>query len=737
MKNNILQFFKSYRFTKGLLISTAAFSAITFCYFFLNMVIGAGMAFGVLLASTSDIPGRKKHHIYGVLIAILLAVVSFVCIQFTLTNLYLLFPTLIILVFFNSYISVYGFRASLIAFSGLLAISLSFAKPQSGIDILYNVLYIIGGGLWYLLFSSLFESMRTKQYSDELLTECIQLTAEYLNTRVASLSSKDRESALNRQLSLQNEINEKHETLRSMLLHKRQRSGSMKYQRQQLLIFIELVDILEFAVANAVNYKKFDKSSALFQETTLQIASSMQAVTNRLSDFSEYIMTHKRIPEDNELNTQLRSSLNAIEQFKSQIDIKEKREEVLLLRNLYDYTERQLQKVITLERIINNNLINEITILKRADRNKFITSQDYSFKVFRENLTLKSPIFKHSLRLVVTVLIGYGIGTVFSLQNTYWILLTVMVIMRPGYVLTKERSRQRMIGTLIGGAIALGVVLITNQLLVYIIITFIAMTLAFTFIQQNYKASAVFITLTIIFVYAMLSPNAFEIIQYRMVDTLIGAGLASITNLLLWPAWESQQISELILEAAQTNRRYLHQVNVMYHNKSTDKLPYKISRKNAFIAIGNLHAGFQRMTQEPKSKQQNLNSLYEIVVTQNTLLSATASLGTYIQIHPTTDASAYFDTFMTSIDNELAHCEAILSRTKPKLKETPDLKEAKAYLHHVFDQLSTQRNLEIDTGQEINTELREHMKEVRIISEQLEWLYSLSKNLHTAVKMYQ
>ncbi|MDG3580919.1 FUSC family protein [Galbibacter pacificus] len=738
MRPIIVQFFKSYNFTKGLLISCAAFSAIAICYFFLNMTIGAGAALGVLLISASDIPGNKKHHLNGMLISLLLAITSFIIIHYTMPHVYLLVISLAVLVFINSYISVYGFRASLIAFSGLLAISLSFAHPLSGMDIWYNALYIIGGGMWYLVLSQLVGKLRTQQYSDQLLTECMELTSSYLKTRVASIAAKNRENALNKQLALQNEINEKHETLRAILLHQRQRSGGMYSKRKQLMLFIELIDIHEFAVANPLHYKKYDMGSQGFKKAVDEIAITMNAIANRLQILSNRNLHQQKGMAPVSVNELIANSKMAIEKFKQEVDVKRYREEILQLRNLLDYTEKQHQKVTIIKRILTGTLTDEISErLKNRDRLKFITPQDYSPKLLMENLTLKSPIFKHSLRLVVTVLAGYLIGTFFSLQNAYWIILTIIVIMRPGYVLTKDRSQQRIIGTLIGGAIAVGIVLLTNNIFVYMGITFVAMTLAFTFVQQNYKASAVFITLTIVFVYAMLSPNTLGIIQFRVVDTLVGAILASVANLLLWPTWEKESIQSLILEAIATNKAYLEEAKAFYHDKTELKTSYKLSRKQTFIAIGNLHAGFQRMTQEPKWQQQNLNRLYEIVVTLNSLLSTTASMGTYIQIHHTTDASEYFDAYMNSIIDKLTYCEAIIHKRDFTPQNEPDLNQAKNRLAEIYNNLSAQRNEEIDAGQHaIKDELREQLKEVRIISEQLEWLYALCQNLHAGIKKY-
>src|SRR5690606_40249844 len=102
-----------------------------------------------------------------------------------------------------------------------------------------------------------------------------------------------------------------------------------------------------------------------------------------------------------------------------------------------------------------------------SESRRFIVSQDYSFNILLRNLSFKSNIFKHSLRLAVTVVLGYILGSVFVFQNPYWILLTIIVIMRPSYGLTKARSKDRIIGTFIGGALAAGMVLLIQNPYLY------------------------------------------------------------------------------------------------------------------------------------------------------------------------------------------------------------------------------------------------------------------------------
>lgn len=728
----VAQISKTYNFTKGLLISSAAFSAVAICYYFFNMPMGIGMASGVLIISASDIPGNNKHHLYGMLTSTLLAMVNFLIIQHAFPYDYLIFIILGVLVFLNAYIAIYGFRASLVAFSGLMTIIFSVARPYSGEDLWLNAFYILLGSLWYIILAVIFGSFRTRQYSEVLINECMELTAEYLKSRVAAINPEQRREALSKQLDLQHEINEKHESLRDILLHQRQRSGGMYSKRRQLLLFIELIDIHEFAVANPFRYKNYDSGSEKFKAVTAQIAEVMNAIANSLlvlsNNASDKIANRSSLQQIEQL---LGQGESAVKNFENSGDGEQHHNEVLQLKHLLDYVKNQYKKVKLVRAIRRSTNAKNTLEVSHRDQMKFINAQDYSPKLLLENLSLKSPIFKHSLRLVITVLVGYLIGIYFEIQNAYWIMLTIIVIMRPGYVLTKDRTKQRIVGTLIGGVVAMGIVLLTSNMILYMVITFIALTLSITLVQQNYKVSAAFVTLTIVFIYAMIAPNALEIIEYRITDTIIGAALASVANILLWPSWEKESIKTLIEEAIMANKAYLEEVRKFYHNKVELKTSYKVSRKQTFIAMGNLHAGFQRMTQEPKKQRQNMDEIYKIVVTLNSLLSATASLGTYTQIHKTTDASKYFDNYSFAIQNELSHCLALLNGQQNADLPQVNLDQAKAYLQETYERLQHLAVLDAETSQ-----IQEQLKEVRIITQQLEWQHSLAVNLHSGIKKY-
>lgn len=164
-------------------------------------------------------------------------------------------------------------------------------------------------------------------------------------------------------------------------------------------------------------------------------------------------------------------------------------------------------------------------------------------------------------------------------------------------------------------------------------------------------------------------------------------------------------------------------------------MSYKLARKSAFIEMGNLSAAFQRMTQEPKSRQKNLSEIYTFIELNQTFLSATAALGTFFQNHKTTSASDNFEIFTSSILKNLDMAEAGLKRdSKESLTNNENLDRATNELQKNYKSLSAIRSEEVDAGKiEIDENLRVKLQEAHLIIGQLEWLSEISENLRKSL----
>ena len=744
MKEKLKQlelFLKSTSFDRGIRLGVAIVVPFALLYPLGYFEYAPAVVVGAFLNAPGDIPGSIKRKVNAILISIGLTMVITAIILFSKPFLPILLVSLSVISFFVSLISVYGFRASLVSFSGLLAMVIAFAvQKETTLGILVHVALMGIGGLWYLVVSYVFQKLAPKKDQNQLLSDTLLLIGEYLKLRARLLTKKSkRDENLKQTFVLQHQINEKHETLRETLLTERKRTGRSRYEEKQLLIFISSINIFELIEAKHLDYKIIDGIFGKHKEFLKASKKLNKLMGNHLIRLSELLIQKDKIPNNDVLLNALSKANKSITDYIDTIKLPEAREGALILKNLYDYQEQLLQEIRAIRRVMANVKEASKISLKRQDSSQFLTLQEYRFNVLVQNFSFSSPMFRHSFRLASAILFAYLLGHFLDIQNTYWILLTIIVIMRPSYGLTKERSKDRIIGTLIGALVAVGIVLITQNVIVYSILAIVSLILAFSLLQQNYKSAAALITISIVFVYSLINPDAFEVIQYRVIDTIIGAAIAVVANYLLLPSWEANNLKQVLLRALKMNKEYLLATQALYQDTSNNKHLYNVARKEAFLAIGNLNAAFQRLTQDPKSKQKEFQLIYEIVTLNQTMISATASIGNFIINHKTTPASEEFNVLIKKIANTLQMSFDSLEHNQTEKKVAEEtVEDAQDTLLSEYQRLSNLRDENIKNGNtELDTETLHGLQEAYLIANHMNWLKSLSGNLKKATLSYR
>ncbi len=712
------QFLKSISFSRAIRVGIAVTLPIVMGLQLGYFEIGLALGFGAFWSSPSDVTGSSQHKKIGILIsATLVMFVSFIK-GYLHFDLWLLLPILGLLTFAIAFISVYGFRASLVSFSGLMALVLSFVRDPVELEIYQYALLLGAGGLWYLLLSKAWHRINPKAETEEFLAETYVLTAEFIEARGRLIDPHEDHEKLEVQLqNLQKELTKNHETLREILILSRRSSGLSNYQDKRLLIFVQLVEMLETAISNPGSYDRMD---ALFNDHPQYIKMFQELIfemSSQLRRISEAGIDKKNLPKNDTMR-------QCFEDVRVEIALLRKTlnyEEYLMLQNLLGYQEKQFEKLKRIKWLLGDPNTTEIDFVDRKAAKRFIALQDYDPMLLVRNFSFKSTIFRHSIRLALTVMIGYALGSIFAFQNPHWILLSVIVIMRPSYGLTKSRAKDRIIGTLIGGTVATAVVFLVRDAYVLGAMSVAALVIALSMVQKNYRASATFITLGVVFIFAILQPDILTVIKFRIMETLVGAGLSYAAMRWFWPAWEFAGIKESIEKSVGANKDFLHKITEYYQTKGNIPTSYNIARKQAFLETSNLNSAFQRMVQEPKSKQKETDKIYEIVVLNHRFLSSLASLSTYIQHHKTTEASEHFKIVTDKIEKNLERVLQCLEDQKC------DITKAYCENDHLFEeQLPTFKSLKIENLASEDQETVRDLQEVHLVWEQLKWLFSIS-----------
>lgn len=726
MLEDIIKFTKSTHFNNALKVTLATVTPVLFFTFLGFFEIGFTIALGAFFTYPSDIPSSLHHKTKGLLVASFL--VAFVNLLVNLIHPfgYFFYPLFGLLIFIFAMISVYGQRATAVSFSCLLSICLAFAQLNTGLKMFQFSGLIFIGGIFYLIISLIFYYINPYRFIELQLANNINLIAKYLKLR-ADLWKIDADKGVitEKQLALQVEINIQHENIRKVLIGNQSLSHDSAHNRKLLLVFVNLVEILELALSTAFDHKtlheKFDKHPQIiksYNAIATNLKKVMKQISKSIEEKTAYQSKHLLVED-------LKNFEFTISNYEKELGIIEAKEGVIMLTTMLHYAGSQIEKIKTIEHTISSKIKDEDLVLHSKELHKFLTPQYYPISTLINNFSFSSALFRHSLRLSITVLFGFMIGTLLPFQNVHWILLTIIVIMRPGYGLTKERSFERTLGTFLGGLIAFGCIHFIDNNFIMSLLAILSLLLGMSFTTISYKTSATFVTMYVVFLYSVLSPNNINVIQYRIIDTIVGALLAYTFIHFVWPSWEFLNTPKHIEKAILANRKYLNEIALYYNKKGNITTIYKVSRKNAFIELGNLMASFQRMSQEPKSKQKKKAQVYKLTVLNHTMLSSIASIGTYIQSHTTTEASDAFNRVIATVLQNLD--EALVLLNPDYLSQNPILTTAEKAKG--FNELMAIRTKEITEINNLNVSNKIQMQEAYLIIEQLVGLMNLSENI--------
>lgn len=716
-------FINSYYLSEGLRITTGILLPALILNHFNDLASGIIVSTGAMCVSASDTAGPIHHRRNG-----MMACTAIIFGVSLLTGLAVNSPVLLgalicFFCFLFSIISVYGNRASSIGISALLVMVLQIDRRYESYQVLINSLYVLGGGVWYTVLSLLLYSFRPYKLAQQALGECIQATADYFRIR-ASFYSKDvdYDKTYHELMQQQVSLHEKQNLVRELLFKSRDIvKESTNTSRILVMIFLDIVDLFERVMTAHRDYEVlhhlFENSDILhrYQQVLYRMA-------NELDEIGIAVKSGRPSPENPSINTAMKELRTYFYEFRDQHRTAINVEGFISLRNILEDMEdiadrlHTLSNYTTYDRKLGKSIKNP-----QLDYEQFITHQDMDPKLLKDNLTLKSNAFRHSLRVSITTLAGYIISKFFPFGHSYWTLLTIIVILKPAYGLTKKRNFQRLLGTIGGAAIGLIILYLVRKRDALFVCMTVFMVGAYSFMRTRYLIFVMLMTPYILLLFYLLSPPDFKTILFdRIIDTAIGSAIAFLANLLIVPVWENEQIKTYMIATIENNASYFTDVAGNFSGNKTSIGQYKLSRKEAFVSLANLSDAFNRMLSEPKSKQRNIRDLHQFVVTTHMFTSHVATLSYHAQRMPADFSSTDYLPLINNTRLRLNNASAILEG-KPIESESSINKEALRKLNDRLNALTEQRKTELKQGI-TDSETRKKLGEFKPVADQFNFI---------------
>jgi uncharacterized membrane protein (TIGR01666 family) len=586
-----------------------------------QMNTGLTIATGAFCVSITDAPGPLEHKRNGMLYC--LAFMFGMSLLTGLLNSNLFFLGLLIAgaTFFFTMFSVFGNRAGLVGTASLIMMILRMPVIATPVQIVTDSLLVLAGGAWYTLIAMLVFRLKPYRPVQRALGDCIHEIAQYLKIKSAMYDTHtDFDIAYRNLLTQQMTVHEKQEALREMLFKDKDlMKEPTSTSRLLVLTFAATIDLYEQVMATWYDYRslrhRYANTGLLVEVSSIikEMAEELDRIGLAIQSNTTYEKQYLLLPALDKLKDQI----DALNDGKSKLVLKK----ILVnLRNM-GYQADELSLYFSAS-------ISETGKLRTVhDYARFVSHQEIDRRIFINNLTLESGVFRHALRVMITCIIGFAITKIAAYgHHSYWVLLTSIVILKPGFSLTRQRNRERLIGTIAGGLIALFLIhfIHDRDLLFAFIIFFMIGT--YTFQRLNYIIMVIFITPYVLILFNLLGMGFINVAQERLIDTAVACTLAFGANHLLFPHWESTQLNNNILKMLKANLGYLKKLLQIFCGKEFTLLEYKLARKDLYSSSANLSAAFQRMLSEPKSKQKNGKQLYEFMVLNNVLASNIASI---------------------------------------------------------------------------------------------------------------
>jgi uncharacterized membrane protein YccC len=220
--------------------------------------------------------------------------------------------------------------------------------------------------------------------------------------------------------------------------------------------------------------------------------------------------------------------------------------------------------------------------------------------VVRANLTLSSSACRHALRLGVTLGVATSLYRVLPGTHSYWLPVTVLMVLKPDFSTTFVRGLGRVAGTLVGAVLAtlLAATLHPGPAALTVLVILMAWG-AFTFYSANYSVYAVFLTALVVFLVAFAGVPTDRAVAYRALDTVVGGALALLAY-AVWPTWESTGIPQRLARLLETESGFATMILRAYVDaREPDPARLEAARRAAALARSNAEASVTGMLGEP------------------------------------------------------------------------------------------------------------------------------------------
>jgi uncharacterized membrane protein YccC len=627
---NFRTFLFSHYFYTGLRVACGVVGLTLIVYGVSTLAAAMTVAIGALCTSLMDHqPSPLRHKFNEMLASALLCSAITLIITLCAPLPWLLRVMLVVIAFLASMMVAYGKKTMPLQFASLFMMTLSLQHELTVAQALLHTALVLGGGLGFLAYSMTVSWFLRRRIKQQVLAEALFELARYIEIKADFYDIHlDLNQQFNRLVRQQIVLAEKQQLSRDMIL----RPGRRERDTIQVQVHYTMLDLYEMVLSTHTDYALL--RSHLGGHDILTYLRDLISKAAGDIGATAYDVTRNR-PSLARISYKAENQAIERELASLEKDLAAGRlsqEAMAVVQGAWTKV-RELVDMIALLHRATQAATGPLPLLPGVDMTPFLTQQKYEWTLLRQHFRWKSPIFRYALRMAMAVSIGLFFANHLPYaSHGYWILLTIVVILKPSFSMTRQRRADRLLGTLIG-CVSTAVILHFVQAPVALLgFLFIATVAAPAFAILKYRYTAIAASMQILLQINLLVPEGGGVIVERLFDTLIGAAIATAFSFVL-PSWEYRALPRLVASVLKSNQLYIEASGDLLQGRVTDDFPYRLARKRFMESLAGLSAALVRMLDEPLSKQRGVEDINQFIVQNYLVVSHVAAIRSMLRRH--------------------------------------------------------------------------------------------------------
>jgi uncharacterized membrane protein YccC len=622
-------FFHSHYFHLGLRFGAGLIGIIWLTLAVADMATAMSVGIGALCTALMDMPSPLRHKLNEMLASVLLCSLVTLVVSLCAPYFWLLIVVLVLLSFCASMMVVYGKKSMPLQLATLFIMTMSMEHHLAPLQALAHAGLFTLGGIAYLGYAMGISWLLRHRIKQQVLAEALFELAAYIDIKADFYDTRyNLTEQFNRLVRHQALLADKQQASRDLILRAHQnRKDAIVVQ-----IHVCMLDLYEQILSTHTDYgvlrvhladsPALEALRGLAFKCARDIESVAYAVTRKKASFQAISYEPELAVIDAEL-AELQQRVVAGKPAQEALAVlRAQRNKVRAIINMVAELHGASQKAY-----------DSTPFWLDADMQPFLSQQKYELQVLLSHFRMDSPIFRFSLRVAMAIAVGLAIGTLLPYSaHSYWIILTIVIILRPSFSMTKQRRGDRIVGTVIGCLVAAVILLFFNHPAVILTALILATIATPTFVYLRYRYTAIAVSIMILLQMNLAAGGSFHAITERLVDTFIGAAVATVFSFVL-ASWEYQSLPKLLQQVLAANGRYMEAAYELLQGKCRNDFPYRIQRKGLMDALAMLSAAMVRMLDEPASKRRAVEDINLFIVQNYLLVAHVAALRAILRRH--------------------------------------------------------------------------------------------------------